>query len=227
VIRCALLRGELELDPASFLCPREAGLLGPRAVAKRRGDFHRGRFIAKQLLVSRFAGSGPLDHCVIPDDRGVPIARDGRGEARPVSLSITHTSGYAGAAIVDSPLQVGIDAERAIENRELITGNFFTEREQALVAGAAEPARVATLIWSAKEALTKAVGDGLRVPLLSIEVGGLGERQEDGWRSVEIRALEGGAAQPAWAWHEGDCVVVVALSAPPPKSARPRWVIEL
>lgn len=225
MILCALLRGEPELDPASFLCEQEAGLLGPRAVAKRRDDFHRGRFIAKKLLAAHFPGTSPIDHGVLPDDRGVPIPRDPSGQARPVSLSITHTRGYAGAAIVAAPLQVGIDAERAIENRDLITGNFYTEAEQALVARAAEPARVATTIWSAKEAITKAIGDGLRVPLLTIEVHAIGERHSDGWRDVDVRVQDQGV-MPAWAWNEGDCVVVVALDGPS-GGTRPHWAILL
>ena len=144
----------------------------------------------------------------------------------PVSLSITHTRGYAATAIADAPLQVGIDAERAIENRELITGSYFTGREQALVAGAAEPVLMATTVWSAKEAVTKAVGDGLRLPLLSIEVRGVGAPEGDGWRRVDVRCVDDGAATPAWAWNEGDCVVVVVISAALP-DMRPKWVIEL
>jgi phosphopantetheinyl transferase (holo-ACP synthase) len=225
VIRCALLRGEPELDPASFLCPEEAGLLGPRAVAKRRGDFQRGRFIAKKLLAWCFPGTGTLDHSVMPDDRGVPIARDGNGECRPVSLSITHTFQYAAAAVVEAPVKVGIDAERAIENRELVTANFYTERENALVLGSREPARVATTIWSAKEAVTKAIGEGLRVPLLSIEVRGIREPLADGWREIELGSVGDRGTLPAWAWSEGDCVVVVALSEVR-EGLRPRWVIQ-
>lgn len=183
-------------------------MIGPRAVPKRRDDFHRGRWIAKKLLMARFPGTGMLDHVITPDERGVPIAHDALLRPRPVSLSITHTAGFAGAAVVDAPGQVGIDAEVMIAEPSAIARDYFTEQEQALATG--DP-MAATIIWSSKEAIAKALGEGLRLSLQSVRVVAIGEAAADGWREVSV---EGGLG--VWAWV-GGCVVAVA------GAERPEW----
>jgi 4'-phosphopantetheinyl transferase EntD len=193
----------------------EAGVVGPRAVAKRRDDFLRGRWVAKQLLQRHLGGGAMLELAVLPDDRGVPIAY--RAGARlDVSLSITHTRAYAAAAVVDLPWTVGIDAERYLENPALITSNYFTPAEQAL----AVDRRVSTTIWAAKEAVTKASGEGLRVSMHSIEIRAIGEPGADGWREVQLVSPQG--KLPAWAWDEPDCVVCVVVAAEA-LTGRPVW----
>ncbi|MCU0691411.1 MAG: 4'-phosphopantetheinyl transferase superfamily protein [Polyangiaceae bacterium] len=172
----------------------------PTALPKRVRDFVRGRWVAKQLLADRFPELAGF--AVLPSDGGVPEAYDDGLRPLPVSVSISHSDEYAAAALVDSPGRVGIDVEGWIQAPDMIAGDYFTQCEQAWCAG--EQRRV-TGVWSLKEALLKAVGEGLRWPLTAVEV----RRWEDavGWCEARVNCgLRG------WVRFEAGGAVAVAVS---------------
>lgn len=171
MIESALLVGPAPAGSAACLAARELALLGPRATAKRRDDFLRGRWIAKQLLVSGSARSAD-QVLVLPDADGVPQAFDESGAPLGVCLSISHTSGLALAVRSPSPLRVGGDIEQRITNPRLIAEHYFTEAEQSLCGQSAEAeySSRATAIWALKEAMLKAIGQGLRFPTRAVQV---------------------------------------------------------
>ncbi|MFW5739708.1 MAG: 4'-phosphopantetheinyl transferase family protein [Myxococcota bacterium] len=198
------------------LHPRELTLLSPRAVPKRRDDFARGRFVARQLL-SRSLFIDPARCAVLPDAQGVPWAEDDVHGRLPISLSISHTAGLAAAAVVSLPCRVGIDVERPIEDAASIVRDYFTVMELRLV-GEVEleerPWRAAE-IWALKEAGMKSLGTGLRIPTTAVEVVGIAaEAHARGWCRVDIM-LGAGAPKTRWpvrAWLCRHREVVVALS---------------
>jgi phosphopantetheinyl transferase len=220
VIHCALLQGECTVDPASVLCSREAGLLSPRAVPKRRDDFLRGRLVAKRLLASLSPGSCLADFVILPDERGVPEPFDVCSRLLPWSLSISHTAAYAAAAAVLRPAAVGIDVERWLQQTDWIVRDYFTGREKQLVAALdrRESVRAATVIWSAKEAVSKALGAGLRLATTKISIREIQPDPCEGWRrlSVDPVQLEQGEARPIMGWVQelSDAAAAVAVSAP-------------
>jgi len=225
VIRCALLIGNPDLDPASVLTGPEAGLLGPRAVPKRHNDFLRGRWIGKKLLGSVVPGAGLHDLRILPDDRGVPcpFCAD-----RPLaySLSLSHTDGFAAAAIAPLPGLVGIDVERPIAEPSLVAQDYFTDRERSFLNPAGDGAnRVATVIWSAKEAASKALGEGLRLSLLAMEVGDPGSLEPSRWHLLRM-SIAGHPPLSLWSWHEQGAVVTVA-SVGMGDAALPRWELRV
>ncbi len=229
MIHYALLLGDVSGEPASVLSQAEAGLLGPRAVAKRRDDFLRGRMVAKQLLAAIVPGATATDFEILPDDRGVPQVERAGGEGVGLSLSISHTTGVAAAAAVELPATVGIDVERWMSNPELIIGDYFTSEEQALLEPLQGEAYVrrATAIWSAKEAVSKAVGEGLRIAATSLVVREISLQARDGWNelSIEIRV---GAPLRVVAWMQERSEYVITVAAVVPQGAEeagvPRWV---
>lgn len=223
MIRCALLSGHPSLDPASVLTGSEAGLLTPRAVPKRRYDFLRGRWIAKKLMSRVTPGMGLLDVSILPDDRGVPCLIGSQGPL-PYSLSITHTDGLAGAAIVELPELVGIDAERLIADPSLIAQDYFTETERGHLADAPTSSRVATVIWASKEAASKALGEGLRLSLTSMVVLDPGPLELGVWHPIRVR-VDGHPSMSLWTWHEESAVVAVA--AVPALEGAPVWDIRI
>jgi phosphopantetheinyl transferase len=220
VIQCALLQGPCTVDPASVVSEREAGLLSPRAVPKRRDDFLRGRFIAKSLLASLSPPAALTDFVVLPDERGVPEPFDAAQRALPWSLSISHTAGYAAAAVVPLPARVGIDVERWLQQPEWIVRDYFTETEKQLLeaVGPDESVRAASGIWSAKEAVSKALGAGLRLATTSIAIREVHPGPRGAWRTlaIEWRQLEKGGVTPISAWVQelSDAAVAVAVIAP-------------
>lgn len=113
---------------------------------KRRAEWKLSRVAAKQLAVELGLCASPAD-CVIDRPR---ILVQGREVGAHVSLS--HSHGYAAAAIDTQP--VGVDAERIREIKDNAAHLFLSDEE----AAAARSCRVGYALlhfWAAKEAAWK------------------------------------------------------------------------
>jgi phosphopantetheinyl transferase len=87
-------------------------------------------------------------------------------------VSISHSHGWAAAAVHRGIDPLGCDLERVEARSAAFREDYFTAREQAFVAAAPtdEAPLRATLVWSAKEAVMKALGQGLRLPPAAVRV---------------------------------------------------------
>lgn len=144
---------EGEGDPAT-LRPEEAAAVA-RAVDNRRNQFAAGRRCAHLALADVSPGL---------DDRSLLVGRQ-RSPAWPAGVrgSITHTDGYAAAAVrpTGRPADgtgLGIDAEQLGRVTPNLWSRLFTRPERAWLARLAPPEReqAATAVFSAKEAFYKA-----------------------------------------------------------------------
>jgi len=163
------------------LHPREQARLATLKTEKRRMDWLLGRWTAKQLIgevvvnqtgkklpfdsieVRNGAMGDPVINCQLPIANG---QRDVSNLQSLISLSISHSNNHAFCAIVEKPeWPLGADIER-VEGRsaEFVT-DYFTNEEQALVNSTSEAMRdmAVTAVWSAKEAVLKALHLGLTV----------------------------------------------------------------
>ena len=188
--------------PPGLLSQAEADHLARLSHPKRRQDWLLGRWTAKQLLVATLSEQGEapsleeitvgndpagapyayFERCTSPAQPGQAWANGGR---IPVSLTISHSHGVAFCALAAQPddqqttarlPRVGGDVEQ-IEAREPSFGrDFFTAEERAVVAAAPPVQRdkLATVIWSAKESVLKALHLGLSVDtrLVTCTLGG-------------------------------------------------------
>jgi len=152
-----------------------------------------------RALLARELGRAPPDLVLAPDPLGKPRLADG---AIRFSLSRSGRWGLFGLA---HDVEIGVDIEvvRPVPAAEAIAREQFTARERETWAadGPAERDRAFLRCWTRKEAVTKALGTGVRLRLEAIDVG-VGEEI----RTVEIR-LGGTSAE-----------VVVASVALPPES---------
>ena len=132
--------------------PAEA-ILVEGAVDKRRRDFALGRACARAAL----AQCGLADAVIGQDAARRPVWPAG------IVGSITHTAGYAAALAAPAARHagLGVDAERIGGAR------LFLPQERALLAACAaqDRARLATLLFTAKEACFKAADPAPRVPV--------------------------------------------------------------
>ena len=214
---------------------------------KRRREWLLGRWTAKQLLRRSLAAyrSLPLSAIsVIADPDGAPYLAVDREGRLPASLSISHRGGRAFCALSPafSP-SIGADIEHVEPRAAVFVNDFFTESEAARVWACSEAVRdvLITVIWSAKEAVLKALREGLRMDTRSVEVGhvpGLedllgstaadnvpdpylavrrvGSESADGrWQRIEARCEAAGALRfAAWWQPAGDCVLTLAAAWP-------------
>ena len=199
----ALAKGQA---PPGLLSPREEAILAGLTLLPRRRKWLLGRWAVKRLLgevaaedngiVAGLLGKpGSNDDwrgqfSILNDEAGVPYV-DQRGQGRlPLSLSISHRGDWGLAAIaLVAGARIGADIETVEPRDQALVRQFFSESEADCVAGGGDVDRTVARIWSAKEAVLKAMGIGLRHDTRDIVVGdevdapaGLAEA----WRALDV-----------------------------------------
>jgi 4'-phosphopantetheinyl transferase len=118
-------------------------------------------------------------------------------EFRHVRFSLTHTAGMA-ACVVAPSLEIGIDAEIVRPDLDVmaLAGSEFTAREFEELAQLPPGERIDRFyrLWTLKEAVTKALGYGLQMPMhdfsvalspLAISFSDPWKRYQPGWHLAE------------------------------------------
>jgi phosphopantetheinyl transferase len=210
-----------------LLSPREEEILAGLTFFPRRRKWLLGRVAAKRLVRQSpgMLDVPPASISVFNRASGEPfVVIEGQMEwGLPISISHRSELGLA-ATPIRSGVAIGADLE-TIEPRDLsLVRQFFTEREAALVAQAGPTAdEVVARIWSAKEAVLKLLGLGLRLDTREIEVsldGGTSAECPAGWRPVDVRlgpsllsVLPPGSLRVVWR-REAGVILTVAVASP-------------
>jgi phosphopantetheine--protein transferase-like protein len=143
-----------------------AGMTGSTS---RRTEWLFGRVAAKEA-VRRFlkefyqARWSDADIQIWPDDSGKPHALGAWSDTLPVKLdiAIAHTAQFV-VAIAAANARVGVDVENINRNlSEEFAAGVFTPEELELAAQAANASVAIIRFWCAKEAVSKALGTGIR-----------------------------------------------------------------
>ncbi len=146
-----------------------ADFAGISGSVNRRTEWLFGRLVAKEA-VRRFlhehyqARWCDADVQVWRDDSGKPhaIGRWRDYLTAPLDLTIAHTAQFV-VAVVGTNARVGIDVEmRDRDLSEEFTRGVFTDEERNLTLRAANAPSAAIRFWCAKEAVSKALGTGIR-----------------------------------------------------------------
>ncbi len=194
-------------DGMGFLSGDEQKMLAGLRFEKRRREWLMGRWTAKKLLSAQL-GCAPGELSIEPEASGAPVVwRD--GECVPGCLSISHRGDRAMAAWTDvEGLRIGADLERVGEIDPIWMADYLTEAEWGLLND--QGPHWPFLVWSAKEAVLKAMRTGLRVDTRKIEVLP-GEGELDGWRQLNVRSgLVKGDLWVGWQ-RDGDYLMTLAV----------------
>jgi phosphopantetheine--protein transferase-like protein len=147
------------------------------AVRRYMKDFHQARWSDADIQIWR-------------DDSGKPHALGAWGDylTEKIDIAIAHTAKFV-VAIAAANARVGVDVESV--ERDLsdeFTAGVFSEEELELAAGAANASQAVIRFWCAKEAVSKALGTGIRWSPREMHVtdyqpdsGKLKVRLEGGW----------------------------------------------
>lgn len=172
-----VLAGDEVPAGVEWLSSGEQEVLRGLRLPKRRGDWLLGRWTAKRVVLEylRERGEG-----AVPAVDGISIlaASDGApevvlaGGAIPVGVSIAHSGGRALAVVGPRGAVFGADLETIEARSAAFIEDFFTTAERAWVESLGESDRAwgACLIWSAKEAVLKALRVGLREDTRAVEI---------------------------------------------------------
>ncbi len=120
-----------------------------------------------------------------------------------VQFSVTHARGLVGLAVCAEG-QVGLDVEwvdRTCEAEE-IAEMHFAAGERKVMAAAEDRVGEFFRIWTRKEAVVKALGEGLGLSLDGFDVAG-SDAVEVGGRRVSLEAVEMEKVAPGWVGHVG------------------------
>lgn len=225
--------------PAGLCSQREEAIVAGLTFESRRRKWLLGRWAAKRLLgelaaednglVTRLLGK-PGSHedwrcqfSILNDEAGVPyVDREGQGRLS-LSLSISHRGDWGLAAVALSPTaRIGVDLETVEPRDPALVRQFFSASEADRVAKAAsrDADRTIARIWSAKEAVLKAIGIGLRHDTRDIVVGdeiAVPPGAPEAWRALDMRLAPVLAARVSprsltLLWRDLDAhIVTVAL----------------
>jgi phosphopantetheine--protein transferase-like protein len=210
---------ELPGRGVDFLSPIEKERLALMRFERRRQSFYLGRFAAKQILqVHPACANLPATSITIANHpEGGPYGKIGdcRMEG---SISLSHRESEAASAMVIHPgVTVGIDLELVEERERAFVEDFFTSQESAQIDLLPEEEKfvAVTRTWSAKEAVLKALGIGLRVDSRAVTINQSQRTSgKDDWKLLDASgpALEDRVCQVWWRpW--GQYVLTLAITA--------------
>jgi len=216
---------------AGLLSPREEKILSGLGIVPRRRKWLLGRIAAKQLVRQVLGEPDLADNqiSVLNQPSGEPfVLIEGRG-GWSFPISISHRSEIGMAAVpMDRQARIGADLETVEPRDSALVRQFFTDEEaEAVEASGEERDLVMARIWSAKEAVLKLVGLGLRIDTRGVVVSLSGDAFEgcpEGWQPIDVRVvaklprqdvLEG--LRVAWRREVG-CVLTVAVAGVGPLS---------
>jgi phosphopantetheinyl transferase len=193
---CASEQPSLALGQAGpgLLSPREERMLAGLAYLPRRRKWLLGRAAAKRLVraLSLPQQLAEADISVLNRPSGEPfVVIEGVGEwPRAISISHRRVVGLA-AAPGDSTARIGADVETVEPRDPALVRQFFTDVEANLVAAAGGDRDLTVArIWSAKEAVLKLLGLGLRIDTRTVSVTLTGTPFPEcppGWQPIDIR----------------------------------------
>ena len=177
----------------AWLCPAERLRLAQLRIPKRRTDWRLGRWTVKCALASYLGLPKAIRTfatiAVMPAETGAPRVFIG-DEAAEVAVSLSHCDGVGICAVARRPVWLGCDLEKVEPRSWSFVRDYFTPHEQNAVAACENDklrASMITVVWSAKEAVLKALETGLRADTRSLTVSFTDEViLEAPWRSLII-----------------------------------------
>ena len=204
------------------LSPAEKTIYEGFRFEARRKSWLAGRFTAKHLVSKIYDARYRPDQIEIRNnDLGAPCAYRA-DQPLPGCLSISHSGDWAAAAYAPKKLRIGIDLENITHRSDAFIQDYFTEHEVKMVSsahtssptGTLRSAERATLIWSAKEALLKALGIGLRLDTRRVEVIAIGDEEGEepvGWKRLGLSSNQVSSPIDAYWRRIGRYVVTLVV----------------
>jgi 4'-phosphopantetheinyl transferase len=164
--------------PAAAL-PDAFALLSPDELERAErfiAPVHKHAFIGARAflrrVLARATGIDPRHLVFESGTCGKPRLRRAADEP-PIEFSFSRRTGFALVGIAaDGPIGVDVEVVRPVDDLENVARRFFAPAEFRAIADTPAPARLRAFFdcWTRKEAVVKALGVGLSMPLDSFEV---------------------------------------------------------
>jgi 4'-phosphopantetheinyl transferase len=166
-LSCAMLPALTE--DLSFLHPAERSYYDGLRVDKRRLSYLLGRWASKKAIAQLVPDVAPADIAIEPGVFRFPVVKCPGMHGMQVSISHCDEAAVALAFPEEHPM--GIDIESICCDKSEVMRSQLGEDELALMAGCPLSfAAGCTLMWTAKEALSKVLRTGLTIDLRVMEI---------------------------------------------------------
>lgn len=135
-------------------------------------------FAFLRLVLSQYLSIDPaaLEIARICNCCGKPHGKPQLKTHPDLQFSVSHSEDWVVIALTkNSPIGVDIEQMDPTKQYQELVYEVFTMEEQARLSSLAIEGNVFLTTWTRKEALVKAIGKGLEIPLRSFEVSGWGE----------------------------------------------------
>jgi 4'-phosphopantetheinyl transferase len=170
------------LDPLPERVRQHAELLSSDELARAarlRSMEHRRRFVVAhgvlRQILARYVAGDPLQLRFRSGPQGKPRLVGSAGDHR-LSFNLSHCAEIALVAVAQAR-ELGVDVERlqSVDQADDIAARYLCLAEQETLGATPEDAKARLLLtyWTRKEALLKATGDGLTMPLDRLDVSGI------------------------------------------------------
>ena len=139
-------------------------------ILRFRQEKDRHRKLISSLLLRFFVRNflNLSKYCVSKNKFGKPYLQD----YPDFHFNLSHSGNWVIGAVSDTPLGVDVEKVSTFHDYMGIAKRFYSEKEYSFLLGHDEKSRIEIFydIWTKKESLIKAVGDGLSIPLKSFNV---------------------------------------------------------
>lgn len=163
----------LAADCAAFLSPQEAAYHRSLAFERRRMSYLLGRYAAKRAAGALLCEPDGRRLAVVPGIFGQPVLRASAGGGLGIGISISHSDEIACAVAFPEEHPMAVDVEGVAADRIPVIAGELTAAESALGLGLfPDPSGEAlrhTVLWTAKEALSKTLRCGQMTPFAVFE----------------------------------------------------------
>jgi 4'-phosphopantetheinyl transferase len=139
--------------------------------AQFQDEVHRRRFVVRRgelrHLLSRYTHQVPHEITFTKGTHG-KLALTGRE----VEFSVSHSEEWVAVAVTRSPIGIDIEVNRPLVQLQQVARDHFSPHEQAQLFALADEEQQAAFyrMWTCKEAIIKADGRGIQIPLDGFDV---------------------------------------------------------
>ncbi len=192
-----------ESTAARFLTPGEREQYAMLRHPSRRRQWLGARVCLKEMLVRRGSLSDPTECEIVKDGKGRPrlCFQPGLPRTAVYDCSLSHKARFACACASGvARTRVGVDIEQVSPRLVKLAGAFVSDRDS--LVGERPPEERLAVLWSLKEACSKAVGLGLGIRLADV----ICEETAEGRHHIRIK--DGPVLRARHLVHEG---YVIAL----------------
>lgn len=150
-----------------YLSSKEKAAFNRIKNEKRRIEYLSGVIATKELYSEFQEDKDVLKKIEIRKmEKGQPFLFDKeKGKRSNIHLSISHSGDFAVSTLSEKP--VGVDIEKIEKRDEGFFKEAFTEEERKIILN---DDNLGTIIWTIKEAVSKALGEGLHLSLHDVEI---------------------------------------------------------